>query len=197
MNEVLFHYDALIDENHDFFRDPPAMQGYMEKWDGKSFLDALKLDDTKTALEIGIGTGRIAGKTAPFCKKLVGIDISAKTIQRAKENLFPHKNITYICGNFLDFDFQETFDVVYSSLTFMHIEKKKDAIEKIAGLLNPDGRAVLSLDKNQEESIDFGIRKITVFPDTPQEISGLFTAAGMNTLQVIETEFAHIVVATR
>lgn len=32
---VIKHYDLLIDEGNDAFRDPPALQEYMNKWDGR------------------------------------------------------------------------------------------------------------------------------------------------------------------
>ena len=77
--DTLTHYDKLIEENNDPFRDPPELQEYMDKWDGQPFIDSMRLDSTKNVLEIGIGTGRLAARTAPLCRNLSGIDISPKT----------------------------------------------------------------------------------------------------------------------
>ena len=85
--DVKTHYDMLIRENNDPFRDPPALQKYMELWDGQVFFDLLELDPSRTVLEIGVGTGRIAEKAAGCCLQLTGIDISPRTIERARENL--------------------------------------------------------------------------------------------------------------
>lgn len=41
------------------------------------------------------------------------------------------------------------------------------ASKKIAELLSPGGRFVLSIDKNQDEYIDTGISRIKVYPDIP------------------------------
>ena len=60
--DIATHYDLLIDENNDPFRDPPILQEYMCKWDGEEFCEALELAKNKKVLEIGIGTGRIAVK---------------------------------------------------------------------------------------------------------------------------------------
>lgn len=125
MNDVSRYYDALIDENNDPVHDPKPLKEYMEKWDGSRFLESMNLDKNKTVLEIGIGTGRIAMKTAPLCKCLYGIDISEKTIQRASDHLSAYRNIKLICGDFMTYEFTEQFDVIYASLTFMHIEDKK------------------------------------------------------------------------
>lgn len=92
---VIKHYDLLIDEGNDAFRDPPALQEYMNKWDGRNFIESMALDKKKTVLEIGIGTGRIADKVAPLCLRLTGIDISSKTIERAIINLNVHNILTF------------------------------------------------------------------------------------------------------
>ena len=35
--DVINHYDLLIDENNDPFRDSPVLQKYMDQWDGELF----------------------------------------------------------------------------------------------------------------------------------------------------------------
>lgn len=69
-SDVISHYDLLTDENNDPVNDPLPLREYMDTWDGPPFLDALHLDSTKSVLEIGVGTGRLAVKTAPCCKPL-------------------------------------------------------------------------------------------------------------------------------
>lgn len=46
------HYDKLIEENNDPVRDSDILKEYMNKWDGKQFIDALELSNDKLALEI-------------------------------------------------------------------------------------------------------------------------------------------------
>ena len=81
------HYDMLIDEGNDPIYDTEPLKEYMNKWDGELFIEEMKLTKDKTVLEIGIGTGRLALKVATECKTLYGIDISPKTIEKAKINL--------------------------------------------------------------------------------------------------------------
>lgn len=126
-----------------------------------------------------------------------GVDISSKTIERAKENLADFKNVRLTCADFLSYEFGRAFDVVYSSLTFMHIEDKQRAVNKIAGLLNDAGRFVLSIDKNPSEFIDTGTRKIKIFPDTLVEIAECIRTAGLTILNQYDTEFATIFVAQK
>ncbi len=192
--DVKTHYDLLIEENNDPFRDPPALQKYMESWDGREFLDLMELDESKAVLEIGVGTGRLAVKTAGFCRHLTGIDISPKTIARAKENLRDCQNISLVCGDFLDYPFAETFDVIYSSLTMMHFEDKRSVIGKVCSLLNDNGLFCLSTDKNQSEWIDMGSRKIRIYPDSPERTITLAKQAGLKAKKTVETENAYLFV---
>ena len=196
-NEVVLHYDNLIDENNDPVNDPQPLKEYMDKWDGQVFIDKMQLNAAKTVLEIGVGTGRIALKVAPLCKLFTGIDVSPKTIARAKEHLSENNNVTLICADFNESGFESHFDVIYSSLTFMHIEDKQSTINKVYGLLNSGGRFILSIDKNQDEYIDLGTRKIAIFPDNPKETESYLKKAGFTVSEIIETELAYIFVAER
>ena len=191
------HYDMLIDEGNDPVYDPEPLKEYMNKWDGERFIEEMKLTKDKSVLEIGIGTGRLALKVSPKCKTLVGIDVSPKTINCAKDNLKYFKNVTLICDDFLTYDFNEKFDVIYSSLTFMHIEDKQTAINKVASLLNKNGVFVLSIDKNQSEYIDMSTRKIKIFPDTSDKTSKYLLQSGLNIIHQYETEFAFIFVTKK
>ncbi len=195
--DVITHYDLLIDENNDPFYDSPELKDYMNKWDGQVFIDALQLEKNKEVLEIGLGTGRIAVKVAPYCKRLTGIDISPKTIQRAKENLKSHSNISYINGDFISHEFKEKFDVIYSSLTMMHFKNKVHVIDKIDSLLNNNGIFCLSIDKNQREYIDMKTRKIKVYPDTSDNIISLIGKTMMSVVKVIEIDNAYIIVSRK
>jgi len=193
------HYECLIDERNDPYNDPPIIQEYMDKWDGQKFIDELKLDENKTVLEIGVGTGRIAAKICDNCINFTGIDFSPKTIEHAKENLKDFNNINLICADFSEYNFDCKFDVIYSSLTFMHIQDqdKPKAIQKIADLLNKNGRFVLSINKNRQNEIDMGNRKIPVFPDNPEKTKEFILNARLFIENKFETEFAVIFTAVK
>lgn len=194
---VIEHYDKLIDENNDPVYDPEPLKKYMDKWDGQVFIDVMKLDKAKTVLEIGVGTGRLAVKTTPLCKKLFGIDISPKTIDKAIYNLSQYQNTKLICADFMTYNFDAMFDVVYSSLTFMHIGNKQKCVNKIYSLLKPNGLFVLSIDKNQNKHIECGDRKIEIYPDNLSDTKVYITNSGLTLLDCIETEFAYILVALK
>ena len=192
--EVIKHYDWLNDENNDPVYDTDELKVYMDKWDGEEFIKRITISPDNSVLEIGVGTGRLAVRVAPLAGKFTGVDLSPKTINRAKENLFNYSNITLICDDFLLYNFSEKFDVIYSSLTFMHIKDKKSAFEKIYMLLNENGRFFLSVDKSQENYIDMGTRKLKIYPDTTEKIMEISEKTGFFIEEQYETEFAHIFV---
>ncbi len=195
--DMVCHYDALIEENNDPFFDPAPLREYMDRWDGPSFIDELCLARDKEVLEIGVGTGRLAVKVAPYCNIFTGIDLSSKTIERAKQNLSAFSNVKLLYGDFVTFHFDTFYDLIYSSLTFMHFSDKQAAINKAAGLLKPGGRFVLSIDKNQSDAIDYNGRRVRVYPDNPAEILGYIQNANLISQKRFETEFAYILTAVK
>ncbi len=197
MKDVIAHYDKLIDENNDPVRDPKPLRDYMDKWDGQKFIESMQLDKSKSVLEIGVGTGRLAIRVAPNCRCLFGIDISPETIQRAAQNLSSHDNVKLVCHDFMSYEFQENFDVIYSSLTFMHIKDKSSAIRKIASLLNDDGLFVLSIDKNQDDFIDMGTRRIKIYPDNPGDVCKFISEANLKLVDQFEMDHAYITVSKK
>ena len=191
------YYDRLIGENNDPVRDPPRLKEYMDKWDGAGFIEKMELSPDKSVLEIGVGSGRLAVRVAPFCRSFCGIDISPLTIKRAGENLSACGGVKLICGDYLTYGFDERFDVIYSSLTFMHISDKKAAIKKTAALLKDSGRFCLSADKSRLKYLDFGGIRTEVYPDDPEQLIFCFAEAGLTEEEHCETEFAYIFVCVK
>ena len=191
------HYDALIDENNDSARDPKPLRDYMDKWDGERFISSLNLNGDESVLEIGVGTGRLAVRVAPRCRQFTGIDLSPKSIERGRENLSNFGNATLLLADFLGYPFTDTYDVIYSSLTFMHIKEKQDTVNKSASLLNPGGRFVLSVTKSQDTLLDIGTRQLSIFPTNPDAILQWAEEAGLQMAERYERDHAHVFVFVR
>ena len=196
ISDVIYHYDHLIDEGQDPVKDPPKLQAYMSKWDGEPFIKLLELNKAKNALEIGCGTGRLAMSVAPHVHFFCGIDISPKTIKIAKSHL-QEFNAELICDDFLLYSFAEQFDIIYSSLTFMHIENKCAAIEKIYSCLAKNGICVLSLDKNQNSILEYGTRQVKIYPDDPEKTIKMLLKCGFCEIEKHEIDHAYLIKAKR
>ena len=192
------HYDLLIQEGNDPVNDPPVLQEYMNKWDGQPFIDALVLHPEDNVLEVGVGTGRLAKKVLETgCGHFTGLDISLATVERAEVNLSSWDNKSLICGDFIVYDFNQTFDTIYCSLTLFHFKDKRAFAQKAAGLLRAKGRMVISIPKEKENSIDFGMREVELYPDDLVDIKALLADSGLVTLAIIEVDFANILVAQK
>lgn len=196
MNETIKHYDMLVEENNDPVCDSKEMKDYMDKWDGQRYINSMELNKTKTVLEIGVGTGRIAVNVSPLCNGFTGIDFSNKSIEKAKVHLKSHNTIL-ICEDFAYYEFKEKYDVIYSSLTFMHFKNKSMIYNKIYDLLNENGRFVLSIDKNQDTIIKLKNRIIEIYPDNPIGTEKYILKSGMKIIDKFETDFANIFIGIK
>ncbi|NLG27981.1 MAG: methyltransferase domain-containing protein, partial [Chloroflexi bacterium] len=106
-------------------------------------------------------------------------------------------NAELVCGDFLDLDFGATFDVVYSSLTFLHIRDKAAAIRKVHSLLSDQGRFVVSLGKDRSTRLEYGDHCVQVYPDSVEEMAALLEKAGLRVESIVETDYAHLLTAVK
>ncbi len=79
----------------------------------------------------------------------------------------------------------------------MHFEDKAAFIGKAAALLRPNGRFCLSIDKNQDDFIDMGSRKLKIFPDTLESTLALISKTSFEVVELFETPFANIIVCRK
>ena len=95
-------------------------------------------------LDLGSGTGNItkAVKEKYPNSRISCIDIAENMIQMAKIKLEDYTDIEYYTGDFSEFDFDEKYDVIVSSLALHHIktdEDKKSFYSKIYAALKEGG----------------------------------------------------------
>ncbi len=80
--------------------------------------------ESSTVAEIGVGGGRIAAKVARKCRRLQCYDISPNMLQRAKEHLSEHSNVSFqlLERAGLPPEVTSSFDFVYSFDVFVHLD---------------------------------------------------------------------------
>lgn len=99
----------------------------------------------KTILDLGCGFGEhCKGFVESGAKKVIGIDISEKMLEIAKQENADSK-ITYINMPMENiFELTEKFDIVISSLAFHYVEDFAGVVKNVYKLLNENGTFIFS-----------------------------------------------------
>ena len=99
----------------------------------------------KTILDLGCGFGEhCKGFVERGAKKVIGIDISEKMLEIAKQENADSK-ITYINMPMENiFELTEKFDIVISSLAFHYVEDFAGVVKNVYNLLNENGTFIFS-----------------------------------------------------
>ncbi len=108
-------------------------------------LAALPRQSYENALEVGCSIGVLTEQLAPFCQKLLAVDVSDAALEKAKKRCaeLPHVKFEkmQIPAHFPS----ETFDLILVSEVGYYLAPAdwKTAVEKIIGQLRPDGSVLL------------------------------------------------------
>lgn len=132
-----------------------AVSGYVDEDQyramGKVSRDMLKAmagygpDDT--ILEIGAGVGRVGAFLAPECREWIGCDASGNMVEHMKHRLahLPNARAVEISGYDLQPIADESVDLVYSTVVYMHLDEwdRWAYIREGMRVLRPGGRMLV------------------------------------------------------
>ena len=108
----------------------------------EDFFNFLKLNSANSdILDYGCGVGNYSQKVIKFNpKKIIGIDISDVSIEKAKKNKETIENIEFLVDNCEKTKFKDnTFDIVYGTGILHHLNLDS-CIKEIYRILKPNGR---------------------------------------------------------
>ena len=98
----------------------------------------------KLALELGCGTGIFLEKVAPAGARIVGIDLSADLLSKARRRLARATNVVLHRGNAEHMPYAASaFDTVYGSSVLHHLDLDR-ALGEVLRVLRPGGRCVFT-----------------------------------------------------
>jgi ubiquinone/menaquinone biosynthesis C-methylase UbiE len=150
-------------------------------------------------LEIGCGIGRVGKLVAPLCQKWIGCDVASNMLLLAAERLrdLPSVELKEISGYDLKGVGDDSVDVVYCTVVFMHLEPwdRYNYILEAFRVLRPSGRIYVD---NINLCSDGGWKVFEVHRamsstnrpshmtqnSTPQEIETYLTRAGFSDVQI-------------
>ncbi len=103
-----------------YYDDLEACPDYMHQV--QTVVDTLKnqvLTNKSTVIDVACGTGNYAIRLAPFCKKVVALDISPGMLQELKKKMERTgiENIEIVNQDWNRFETEERFDLVFGSMT--------------------------------------------------------------------------------
>ena len=76
----------------------------------------------------------------------------------------------------------------------MHFEDKLKVLNKIYKLLHLNGRTIISINKEQNNVLDYGTRKIKVYPINKEDFINLINESNLIIEDIKEVEFSYIFV---
>lgn len=110
---------------------------------GMLISQAANLNASKSALEIGCGTGLFTMIFSETGASILAVDISPELIELAEQKKVPNGNVKYECQRFEDISTERLFDAVIGSSVLHHLEVD-EAIRVIYKQLKPGGVMVFA-----------------------------------------------------
>lgn len=129
--------------------DPEYVPGYDRKAgtdpaEDVELLRGLGLGEADTVVDLGAGTGTFAMAIAPFCHRVIAVDVSPVMLNLLGEKVRRQgiDNVTLVQDGFLSYRHQgEPADVVYTRNALHHLPDfwKAMALDRVAAILKPGG----------------------------------------------------------
>lgn len=113
-------------------------------------------------LEIGCGTGMFTEMFSRSGAQIIGVDISAELLDKAKARNLPQEQVQFIEKNFEEWDIDGSFDALIGSSILHHLELMP-SLTKIYNLLKPGGSMCFA-EPNMLNPQVFTERKLAFLP---------------------------------
>ncbi len=116
-----------------------------------SILDRAGVSAGKDVLDVATGTGvLIPDYLARHVASVTAIDISPKMAEIARSK-FPQEQVTILCGDVEETDFDRRFDCVVVYNAFPHFPEPERLIRRLASLLKPGGTLTVAHGMSREK----------------------------------------------
>jgi predicted TPR repeat methyltransferase len=111
------------------------------------------LTEEMNVLDLGCGTGLGAQLYRPFAKRLIGVDVSSKMLEKAAEKKI--YNRLEVFDILQDWGFPQKFDLIYSSDVFVYFGNLDTIIRSASSYLVYGGIIAFSAERLEDNSMEY------------------------------------------
>lgn len=130
-------------------------------------------NDTKwDILDLGCGTGLSGAAIASHARQLVGVDLSAKMLEKARERKLYHRMVQQDLLTMMQGEPQSSYDVVMAADVFIYLGKLDELVDEARRLLRPGGLFAFSVES--QEALDGGTVAPTEVRDYRLNVTGRY-----------------------
>jgi predicted TPR repeat methyltransferase len=97
-------------------------------------------------LDLGCGTGLVGLAIAPYARQLVGVDLSAKMLAKARDRNVYHRLEQRDLLFMMKLEMASSYDVIVAADVFIYLGNLEDIIRATARLLRPKGLVAFSVE---------------------------------------------------
>ncbi|MDB9314481.1 class I SAM-dependent methyltransferase [Spirulina sp. CS-785/01] len=152
----------------------------------KRLLEFVELPDEAHVLDLGCGTARLFDRLLGQFPDVsgVGLDLSPGMLAKARTRHQNRPNLQFVEGNAEDLPFPEnTFDGVFSTISFLHYPHPQQVLEEIGRVLTPQGRFYwVDITVREELQGLLPLSNRRVFFYSPRQRDNLAKASGLRCL---------------
>ncbi|MBW1675314.1 MAG: tetratricopeptide repeat protein [Deltaproteobacteria bacterium] len=111
------------------------------------------LTEEMNVLDLGCGTGLGSQLYRPFAKRLIGVDVSSKMLEKAAEKkIYDRLKVFDILQ---DWEFPQKFDLIYSSDVFVYFGNLDPIIRSASSYLVYGGIIAFSVERLEDNSMEY------------------------------------------
>lgn len=153
--------------------------------------DFAKLDTkNQDVLDLGCGTGLVGSAISPYARQLVGVDLSAGMLAKAREkNLYQRLEKSELLA-MMKGEMDSSYDLIIAADVFAYIGRLDAIMDEIKRLLRPGGMLAFSVESmetlsNEEGIKDYRLNQTGRYAHSSGYIDRIALASGFNKLGLI------------
>lgn len=146
-----------------------------------------------SVLDLGCGTGLLGLAVAPYARQLVGVDLSAKMLAKARDRNLYHRLEQLDLLSMMKLEAASSYDLIVAADVFVYLGNLQDIIRETTRLLRPNGLVAFSVealdrlaseDAHQDTPKDYQLGQTGRYLHSSGYLRKLATGNGFNTIDI-------------